>query len=156
MKISQQTKNSIKWIEELQSGKHKQGRGQLGDLHQGFCCLGLACSLIIPNDYNPFDGIEYSLKDKLGLLEDTGSVDGVSDAMYQTEVTDIPTNVGDGQKRPYIKITNNKRTEYVACLTKANDDHKLSFRRIAGLLKRHPERFFIANVAKGVKKYFSK
>jgi len=37
------------WLEALRSGKYTQTNGALQNSH-GFCCLGLACKVIIPAD----------------------------------------------------------------------------------------------------------
>lgn len=29
------------WLKALRSGKYRQGKGKLGDVEKGFCCLGL-------------------------------------------------------------------------------------------------------------------
>lgn len=34
-----------KWIEALRSGKYKQGHGQLRDLDNRYCCLGVLCDV---------------------------------------------------------------------------------------------------------------
>ena len=38
-----------KWLEALRSGKYKQTTGRLQD-SKGFCCLGVACDVLIPQD----------------------------------------------------------------------------------------------------------
>lgn len=35
------------WIEALSSGKYIQGKGVLGNHHNGFCCLGVLCQLAV-------------------------------------------------------------------------------------------------------------
>lgn len=40
-------KQFIKWLQALRSGEYKQGRGQL-QTFKGYCCLGVACAVIIP------------------------------------------------------------------------------------------------------------
>lgn len=41
-------KNAMKWITTLRSGKYAQGYGAL-QTETGFCCLGVACDIFIPN-----------------------------------------------------------------------------------------------------------
>jgi hypothetical protein len=38
-----------KWIQALRSGEYKQTTGQLNN-NEGFCCLGVACKVLIPQD----------------------------------------------------------------------------------------------------------
>lgn len=35
----------LKWLEMLESGQYRQGRGYLADKDNRYCCLGLACEL---------------------------------------------------------------------------------------------------------------
>lgn len=37
-----------KWVQALRSGKFKQGKNSLQDKNGGYCCLGVACKVIIP------------------------------------------------------------------------------------------------------------
>ncbi len=39
----------MKWINALRSGEYKQTKARLQD-NSGFCCLGVACKLFIPED----------------------------------------------------------------------------------------------------------
>ena len=39
-----------KWVEALRSGKYAQTKSHLRDEH-GYCCLGVLCDLIAPNDW---------------------------------------------------------------------------------------------------------
>lgn len=34
-----------RWCEALRSGNYKQGTGRLRDVHDRFCCLGIACEV---------------------------------------------------------------------------------------------------------------
>jgi len=47
MKLNKKQFN--KWIEALDSGEYKQARGYLQGRY-GFCCLGVACKILIPDD----------------------------------------------------------------------------------------------------------
>ena len=42
-----------KWLEALRSGKYKQGRGCLRSENNKFCCLGVLCDLVAPQDWEP-------------------------------------------------------------------------------------------------------
>ncbi len=39
-----------KWIEALRSGKYTQTKRVLQDTNNGYCCLGVACKVLIPED----------------------------------------------------------------------------------------------------------
>ena len=48
MKLSKKDISEIKlWVKALRSGKYKQGKGALQN-RDGFCCLGVACKVLIP------------------------------------------------------------------------------------------------------------
>lgn len=36
---------AMRWVEALRSKQYKQGRGQLRDVKNQFCCLGVLCNL---------------------------------------------------------------------------------------------------------------
>jgi hypothetical protein len=48
-------KDILKWIEELRSGKYQQGHGAL-QTAQGYCCIGVACTLFSPTHLIDVDG----------------------------------------------------------------------------------------------------
>lgn len=43
-----------KWVRALRSGKYKQTDSALQD-SKGFCCLGVACDILIPTKYKRID-----------------------------------------------------------------------------------------------------
>jgi len=71
MKDIEKINNALKWLDELKSTHHKQGRSALGDVEQGFCCLGLGC-YILNIDYNPNKGTNTSFTQSVGLLDPGG------------------------------------------------------------------------------------
>ncbi len=78
--------NAIAWIEVLinHSDGVPQGKNKLGDMKNGFCCLGLGCfSLEIP--YSENDASSYELKTSVGLAHGIGeAVFGSKlDALYE-------------------------------------------------------------------------
>ena len=48
-------KDIRKWIKALRSGKYKQGKASLQSA-EGFCCLGVACDIFIPQDKKILSG----------------------------------------------------------------------------------------------------
>lgn len=41
------------WVEDLRSGKYKQGRKQLHNAQDEFCCLGVLCEIAVKNGVIP-------------------------------------------------------------------------------------------------------
>lgn len=116
--------NVIKWVDALESGKLKQGKGKLGDHKDGFCCLGVAC-YVLGIDYNPTHGVSEDLPAHIGLLTDRGSL-----ALGR-----------------YFYGTHN--------LTSVNDFTKAGFKRIAKLIKTHPDWMFREDVAEQIKQHYA-
>lgn len=40
-----------KWLQALRSGNYDQGRSRLRNDHGEYCCLGVLCDLVGPNDW---------------------------------------------------------------------------------------------------------
>lgn len=105
------------WVKALRSGLYKQGREQLQS-SDGFCCLGVACDVLIPR--------AMQLRDE------------VNDQSYLAGGFPTAQPHAPGWLRrirtpnlQYIK-RNGKIVE--AQLDMFNDQHKLSFRTIANIL----------------------
>lgn len=122
-------KNIIKWVDALESGKYKQGKNKLGDHKSGFCCLGVGCK-VLKIDYDPRGSLSESFAYSVGLLKHDG---------YFSQ-----------NSLPYYRNTFFGKT----ALTTINDDTKAGFKRIAKLIKNHPDWLFEEEVAKAVKEYY--
>jgi hypothetical protein len=46
------------WITALRSGNYNQGKGRLQSEY-GYCCLGVACSVLIPEDKQEFNSADF-------------------------------------------------------------------------------------------------
>ena len=91
--IEEKKANALMWIESLSlkgSAAYPQGKGRLGDMEKGMCCLGLMCFLsdkpyypgvAFPRPYQNSVGLinyggsaaDPSRWDNLSFLNDTGS-----------------------------------------------------------------------------------
>ena len=58
--------NAIKWLDELATTELPQGREQLGDIYEGFCCLGVGCKLLDLN-YNSMHGEDHEFNELAGI-----------------------------------------------------------------------------------------
>lgn len=45
-------KTKQKWVKALRSGEYKQGTGQLRNSKAEYCCLGVLCDLVEPNQWH--------------------------------------------------------------------------------------------------------
>lgn len=120
-----------KWIEALTSGKYKQGKGQLRNSNDEYCCLGVLCDLYRKEtgdgewadshkNYQSvfFDGSPYSLPEKVIDWAEMKSKSGV-----YSEV--------DHKWLVFKKTTMNN-------LSNINDEGK-SFEQIAGIIEENME-----------------
>lgn len=143
--------NAKLWVEALESGQYKQGRGLLNQEIDGvnqYCCLGVACEVYNKanpdkelcvekiNTQSPFNEVFNVLYDKesaflpkivqewLGLKSINGSyIEGT-----------VSITVDNKYSNTSISIDNK--------LTTQNDSGK-SFKEIAGLIKSNPSGLFV-------------
>lgn len=127
MKTQEKINNAIIWIDGLKGTTLKQGKHQLGDKEEGFCCLGYAChKLEVPFNFD--DPYAIPLKDTIGLKGFNGVIEGGV--------------IIDGF---------NRKT-----LAEVNDETDYSFRRISTLIKKRLDDIFIPSVARGLKKHYKR
>lgn len=100
------------WIEALESGKYKQGYGQLEKDNQ-FCCLGVLCQVAIQNGVK----IERKIDDLTGNM-----VYDKNDSI----LPNVVANWANIDNAPYIDG---------ACAWNLNDSDKLTFAEIAKRLR---------------------
>ena len=59
MNLTSKDKDQIReWVKVLRSGKYKQGTGCLQPSKTRFCCLGVACKILIPEDKTDIDSYD--------------------------------------------------------------------------------------------------
>lgn len=127
----QKAKNAIKWIKGLKMTKLNQQKGQLGDIEEGFCCLGFGCHHL-KVDYSFDDADNEDFAQKVGLL-DTG-----------------------GTFRKKLKAKKWPLSFEAESLISLNDDFDAPFKLISKIMREEPELMFEAPVAKLIKEEFSK
>lgn len=68
--------NVIKWVEALEYGKYKQGKGELHNVHDdSYCCLGVAVECLkLPNEDELV--LDKTSQDALGLTSYAGDIKG--------------------------------------------------------------------------------
>ena len=96
------------WVAALRSGKYKQGHGGLRDGDR-FCCLGVLCDI---------------------HAKETGTQWSVS-GCYQGLVGFVPLKV-----MTWAEVSSSPHAGNLS-LVNANDDRRLSFKKIAALIKEH-------------------
>ena len=119
-------KVKAKWVAALRSGRYKQGHGALaissGRAHVSdkFCCLGVLCDLavqakVIPAPTLAPDNEWYSYEHAYGELPH-----------------EVMTWAGLDSADPWVPLNGSDHN-----LSTLNDDHRLSFKRIARLVETH-------------------
>lgn len=112
-----------KWLKALRSGKYRQTCDKLQD-DKGYCCLGVACQVLIPKDKQVKETEEYYDGSKLTYVtKKTKYLEG--------------TSPRDQKAAPawLKKIDMNFQKRFGCALSELNDDHQLTFKEIADLLE---------------------
>lgn len=110
-----EVKDIKKWIAALRSGKYKQTNEALQDT-KGYCCLGVACDLFIPEDK---------------LLKNYGIIAGGMPNQQEYAPEWLKEINADFEKRSFNKRNLNKRVALVTL----NDKRKYTFKEIAAALE---------------------
>ena len=96
MSTKEQVENAVKWIDGLPSLPQapKGQRGELGNMEDGFCCLGAGCYLT-DTPYDPTGLVSESFAERVGLSSNNGDLQSFSFYGWDTlgEVNDY-TNAG--------------------------------------------------------------
>lgn len=126
-----QAENAIKWIESLPTYKQATGidRTVLGSKSKGYCCIGAGCK-ILDIEFEEDDGISKLFRSAVGLYGESGDFIAKEDKV---------------RPRYYGKPS----------LAEINDYTDAGFKRIANLMKRHPDWMFENGVAEIIAKYYS-
>lgn len=117
--------NIIKWVDALESGWYKHGKDRLGDAEHGYCCLGVGC-VAVGIKVKRYAAMSPTFARSVGLMDTEGHFIKSDDWYFQHR-----------------------------CLTDINDHTKAGFKRIAKLIKNHPEWLFQPKVAQAVKEHYS-
>lgn len=119
-----------KWTEALRSGRFDQGAGQLRDLSDNYCCLGVLCQIaveegVIPPAQVAGDGSDYAYGNPSVLDTATGVLPlSVQEWAYEDVVTETGPNFQD----PILGGHN---------ASTWNDDYEADFKKIASLIEEH-------------------
>lgn len=78
------------WLIALRSGEYKQGKGELRSRNNKFCCIGVACQVMNPNNWkeNDIEWIASYMFDGEGfiaprsLLKESGLSNGFYSSLY--------------------------------------------------------------------------
>lgn len=131
------------WLKTLEAGTHEQGKGQLcieADEGYQFCCLGVACEVLIANGYGvdvdsvvheevtywDYDGASHTMMkwNQLGLRKENGKLD--------------TSKVSPEWKRE-LRFS-------VTTLAAINDRLRWDFPTIAQFIRENPEAVFTRSV----------
>jgi hypothetical protein len=113
--------NIRKWVKALRSKKYKQGRLNLHNKDNTFCCLGVACELSVPGWWK--------------LTPDEVEVSSWIHAQNQYLPTPVMKWLGLDSANPMVS---EKMANMVSekSLTELNDDLEYSFDEIADLIEK--------------------
>lgn len=125
--LEEKIENAVNWIDELLDTQYKQATSRLGNIHDGFCCLGV-CNYV--NDlYEADKSTLYLSFKKVGLISASGQFT-------------IPIETKDD-----IAIMS---------LVSLNDIHNWTFKQIGELIRDYPQYIFRPKVAGGIIEHYSK
>lgn len=125
MKAKDQIKNAIQWIDSLPSYKQApMGEREMLGDKENGFCCLGAGCFELDIDYEPSDGLDDCFVEHVGLIEEAG------------------------------KFCDGSAFYGVNCLASLNDKTTAGFKRIAKLMKSHPEWMFKSEVAKGIKSHY--
>lgn len=117
-----------KWLEALESGNYKQGKGYLKD-KDGYCCLGVLCEVM---------GLEASPGDEKQTYFKFGdSVNAAYVPLAAVPLAGLRSSAG-GLKWGIVP----HGTWKYGSLTGLNDEAKLSFAEIAAYIRHDPHNVF--------------
>ena len=119
------TPEQLMWFEALESGKYKQGRAELHNENDEYCCLGVACKIFA---------------ERLGLTTSKSSLNGTR---YNEHAVWLPREVLSLLKlRNEVGILKD-RYKRIGSLAGLNDEIKMSFIQIAHYMRTNPENVFL-------------
>lgn len=79
-------KYADKWVKALRSGKYKQGKGNLRNSDDTYCCLGVLCDIVDNTKWNKdkFGSVSYKIgkySETAGAPEKVMKLTGLQDAL---------------------------------------------------------------------------
>lgn len=127
--------NAKRWVEELRSGKYRQGKGVLHQTTEAegedeFCCLGVACKLYV--EEHP-DSLQVE-------VSSSGAYPG---AVRYGEGLAILPEVVRGWLGLKTKTGEYHKTPVTTTSLSAQNDQGLSFKKIAKTIENEPQGLFV-------------
>jgi hypothetical protein len=114
MKLSKEDKKEMKvWLKALRSGKYKQAKNSLQNAY-GYCCLGVACDILIPDKKLKY---EKDIKFLVGGLPE----DQPASPEWLNVIAEVKFNIPEKNRKIY--------------LSELNDHIGYSFSQIADLVE---------------------
>jgi hypothetical protein len=108
-----------RWIEELRSGKYRQGNGLLNDGEGNYCCLGVLCELAVAD----------------GVIEEASEHLGQRGLSYDGSNALTPPSVQEWAALRFRTPVVRWGDEYDVAVTTLNDEG-VTFAEIADVLER--------------------
>lgn len=114
-----------KWLEALRSGEYKQVKENL-HTKKGFCCLGVACHLYDPNQWQEYKAVDVNGGKYTAYQTVSGSLD-----LPHRE--DLPPEIYDALIQRFPGAFEN----VMRTIAQMNDDGEHSFADIADWIEEH-------------------
>ena len=146
------TEEQEKWLSALESGEYNQGVGALRT-EKGYCCLGVACDVVGLGKWTTElsesgdSASLYHFKGDDGIYDDEELPESVTDALRMHSRSgffnfkEIPNDPLGAEILRHSE-TGSTFGGKQSSLMRLNDV-EMSFKEIAGLIRRNPEVFFI-------------
>ena len=141
------TKEQEIWLKALESGEYKQGQGALklitdhANLSKArYCCLGVACEVLAPDDFSRHytsckntDVKEFVLEHNDHQLELSGEIRALLNLRYDD---------GEFLKHMWVDKEDLDAYHVYDSLAQMNDSGRFTFKDIAGFIRRNPTLLF--------------
>lgn len=130
------------WVEDLRSGKFKQGKGKLLDAKGSYCCLGVLCERAVEAGLIKKQIAKNFLDDKYFLFDGSSGLPTWKVFEWATGET-APVQGDEWAWAPYVPFEGDFDFESTgdstgeASLANLNDDGNLDFNAIADLIEAH-------------------
>lgn len=132
------TEEQEQWLQALESGKYEQGTCELRTANDLFCCLGVACEVLIPETRQ--------VMNKKQFLMDCGGTSVINLYGEEENSASAPREVIEKlhlhNRYGALRIGSTLDGRIYSSLVEINDSGGHSFAQIAAFIRANPEKVF--------------